>query len=154
MKKIILVCVALLFPVTSIAEDNPENYIKYRKAVMKAIGGHMGASSQIVRGKITSDAALSLHSKALADLNMNLTKLFPEGSDFGETRAKESIWDDWAKFEAAAKKGEEATAAFSTAVRTGDSEKIKAAFKEVGKSCKGCHKEYRKKEEEHDHSKH
>ena len=126
---------------------DPENYIKYRQAVMKAIGGHMSASSQIVRGKVPEGAQLAMHAQALADLSGNVTRLFPAGSDFGETRAKEAIWEDWAKFEQAANAAKDATAAFAAAVAGGDSEKIAAAQKDVGKSCKGCHKDFRQKDE-------
>ena len=34
------------------AEADPENLIKYRQGAMSALGGHMGASAQIVRGKV------------------------------------------------------------------------------------------------------
>lgn len=125
----------------------PENYIKYRQAMMKAIAGHTGASSQIVRGKIDAGDDLAMHAQALAKLNRDLARLFPEGSDFGETKAKEAVWEDWDKFEQASKTASEATAAFAEAVGTGDREKIAAAFKEVGKSCKGCHKDFRQKDD-------
>ena len=125
----------------------PENYIKYRQAVMKAIGGHTGAASQIVRGKVAPEGALAMHAKALADLSTNITQLFPEGSDFGETKAKEVIWEQWDKFEKAAVASKQATAAFSEAAASGDAERISAAFKDVGKSCKGCHKDFRQKDD-------
>lgn len=127
--------------------DEAENYIKYRQAMMKAIAGHTGASSQIVRGKIDAGSDLAMHASALAELNSDLARLFPEGSDFGETRAKEAIWENWDKFEQAARAGTEATAAFAEAVDGGDREKIAAAFKEVGKSCKDCHKDFRQKDD-------
>ena len=96
----------------ALAED-PEDFIKYRQAVMKAIGGHTGAASQIVRGKVNPEGALGMHANALAELSKDLTGLFPEGSDFGETKAKEEIWSDWAKFEKAADDARTATAAFA-----------------------------------------
>lgn len=142
-----LLSAGLLAATSAAMAAEPENYIKYRQAVMKSIGGHMGASSQIVRGKVPEDAELALHAQALADLNTNLTRLFPQGSDFGETKAKEAIWDDPAKFEQAANAARDATAAFATAVAGGDSAKIAEAHKKVGKSCKGCHEDFRQKDE-------
>jgi cytochrome c556 len=127
--------------------DEAENYIKYRQAMMKAIAGHTGASSQIVRGKIDAAGDLAMHARALAELNSDLARLFPEGSDFGETQAKEAIWEDWDKFEQASKAAAEATAGFASAVDGGDPEKIAAAFREVGKSCKGCHEDFRQKDD-------
>ena len=84
---------------------------------------------------------------ALADLNADLTRLFPEGSDFGETKATEAIWADWAKFEQAADAAKDATAAFAAAVADGDSAKIAAAHKDVGQACKGCHEDFRQKDD-------
>ena len=56
-----LITAALLAVSANTPASEAENYIKYRQAMMKAIGGHMGAASQIVRGKVcllyTSDAA-------------------------------------------------------------------------------------------------
>lgn len=142
-----LLLAGLLAAIGAVHAAEPENYIKYRQAVMKAIGGHMGASSQIVRGKVPEDAQLAIHAQALADLNTGLTRLFPEGSDFGETKAKEAVWDDPAKFEQAANAAQDATAAFAAAVAGGDSAKIAAAHKKVGQSCKGCHKDFRQKDD-------
>ena len=130
----------------ALAED-PEDFIKYRQAVMKAIGGHTGAASQIVRGKVNPEGALGMHANALAELSKDLTGLFPKGSDFGETKAKEEIWSDWAMFEKAADDARTATAAFAEAVTGGDADKIGTAFKGVGDSCKGCHKEFRQKDD-------
>ena len=131
---------------TAYAEE-PENYIKYRQEMMEAIGGHMGAATQIVRGKVAPQGHLAMHAKALADLTGDLTVLFPRGSDFGETHAKAEIWDDWAKFEQAANQAKDATAGFAAAVAGGDADAIAAAHKKVGQACKGCHEDFRQKDE-------
>lgn len=125
----------------------PEDYIKYRQAVMTAIGGHNGAASQIVRGKVSPPGALAMHADALAALSTDLASLFPEGSDFGETRAKAEIWSDRPAFEKAAADAKNATAAFAAAVGSGDAERIAAAYKDMGETCKGCHKEFREKDD-------
>lgn len=142
-----ILLLAGLLATASLHAAEPENYIKYRQAIMKAIGGHMGASSQIVRGKVSPDEDLTLHASALARLNTDIARLFPEGSDLGETKATEAVWDDRAKFEQAADAARDATAAFAEAAAGGDAETIRAAHKEVGKSCKGCHKDFRLKDE-------
>jgi len=142
-----LITVALATAFVSAQAEEPENYIKYRQAVMKAIGGHTGAASQIVRGKVSQQADLVMHAEALAGLSAHITRLFPEGSDFGETKAKEEIWSQWDKFEQAADEAKKATAAFAAATAGGDAEQIAGAFKDVGKSCKGCHKDFRVKDD-------
>jgi cytochrome c556 len=147
MNRISVIAALLIAASPAALAEEPEDYIKYRQAVMKAIGGHNGAASQIVRGKVSPEGALGMHANALAALSKDLTGLFPEGSDFGETRAKAEIWSDWAKFEKAAEDTRTATAAFAEAVAGGDADKIGTAFKAVGDACKGCHKDFREKDD-------
>lgn len=142
-----LITAALLAVSANTHASDAENYIKYRQAMMKAIGGHMGATSQIVRGKVAPDGDLLMHALALAELNRNITRLFPEGSDFGETKAKEEIWEKWADFEQAAADAKKATADLAAAAGGGEPSQIANAFKAVGKSCKGCHKDFRQKDD-------
>lgn len=141
-----LLALALTAATSAFAEE-AENYIKYRQAMMKAIGGHTGAASQIIRGKVNPKGDLALHAKALADLTANLTRLFPEGSDFGETKAKVEIWEQWDKFQEVALEAKNATAALDRAVAEGGAARIGDAMKAVGQACKGCHKEFREKDE-------
>jgi cytochrome c556 len=137
---------ALTFAAGPGLAEEPENYIKYRQLMMKAIGGHMGAASQILRGLVAPEGDLQVHAQSLAALTTNIPRLFPEGSDFGETEALPAIWDDRAKFEEAAEAAKTATSAFAEAVAGGDMETIAAAHREVGKSCKGCHESFRKED--------
>jgi len=97
MNKTVLIIAALVASAAAVQAQEPEDYIKYRQAVMEAIGGHSGAASQIVRGKVSPEGALAMHADALAALNADLASLFPEGSDFGETRAKAEIWENWTR---------------------------------------------------------
>ena len=138
---------AILSFSSGVLAEEPENYIKYRQAMMKAIAGHTSAASQIVRGKVAPDGDLVIHASALAELSRNIPRLFPEGSDFGETGAKDAVWEDWAGFEKAAEAARTATADFAAAAAGGDPRQIANAFKAVGKSCKGCHKDFRQKDE-------
>jgi cytochrome c556 len=148
MKKILVIVAAALFACTStVLAEEPENYIKYRQAMMKATGGHSGAASQIIRGKVAPEGDLMMHALALAELSRHIPRLFPEGSDFGETKAKEEIWSQWPKFEQAAEEAKKATADFAAAAATGDAPHIANAFKAVGESCKGCHKDFRVKDD-------
>lgn len=137
---------ALLFAATPALAEDPENYIKYRQQVMKAIGGHMGAASQILRGRVSPEGDLQIHAQSLAGLSANIARLFPEGSDFGETGARAEVWDKRGEFEQAATEARTATAAFAEAAAGGDMDQIKAAHREVGKSCKGCHEGFRQKD--------
>ncbi len=144
--RILGVCALLVLPVPSGA-DEAENQIKYRQAVMKAIGGHMGASSLIVRGKVSHRDQLKVHANGLLSLSRDIAGLFPEGSDFGETEAREIIWEKWDDFRKAADESKAGIENFVRVVETGGDSDLAAAFRRVGKGCRGCHEDFRQKDE-------
>jgi cytochrome c556 len=134
----------LLIGTHAVAEDDSEQVIKYRQKVMKSLGGHSGAISSIVKKKVKSyDDQLIIHAEAIAAIAKTYISLFPEGSDFGETKAKPEVWDKRADFEKAAKDAEKAAAEFLKVVKSGKSAEV--AFKKLGESCKNCHKSFREK---------
>lgn len=136
----------LLSPLVAVADES-EDIIKYRRAVMKAIGGHMSATSLIVRGKISNKAQLRDHADGLKKLSADIPALFPEDSDFGETRAKAEVWDKPEAFKKAADEAITSIDKFLAAVDSGKQDAIAASFKGVGDGCKGCHKDFRQKDE-------
>ena len=145
-----IACFSLLLGLscsTHAQDTDTDAVIKFRQGVMKAQGGHMGAMAQIVRGKVDYPDQLLAHAKALNSIAHNVDKLFPEGSDFGETEAKEEIWSNWDKFqEAADRLGNEAQN-YVKAVESEDKKAIGQSFKKLADACKGCHKKFRQEEE-------
>ena len=129
------------------AEADSENIIKYRRSTMKAMGGHMGAMAQIVRAKVDYKDHLALHSESVAAISKTVLELFPEGSDFGDTRAKEEIWEKWDTFQKAADEAQEASGEFVEAVKGGDDATIGRSFRSLTDTCKNCHKKFREKED-------
>ncbi len=127
-------------------EADSEAIIKYRRGSMKALGGHMGAMAQIVRGKVDYQGQLPIHADCVAAICGVLVDLFPQGSDFGDTRAKEAVWEKWDAFQNASTKSAKAAEAFAEAVRGGDNGTINRAFRALSDACKNCHKKFREKE--------
>jgi cytochrome c556 len=140
-----LMAMGVLAPPSPSAE--PEDVIKYRQAVMKSQGGHMGAAAQILKGKVDFGSDLEYHATALAASSAGLTRLFPKDSDFGVTRAKEEIWTKSAEFEKASEDAEEAAKVFLAAVKSNDQSGVAKAFSDLAEACKGCHKKFREKKE-------
>jgi cytochrome c556 len=124
----------------------PEDVIKYRKNMMKAIGGHTSAAAAIVQGKVDYKAHLAEHARALQVLTKDIPALFPKDSDFGDTEAKDAVWTKRADFEKAAKNARTKVEAFAKAVQGGNQQAMAASFKDMGEGCKGCHKDFRKEE--------
>lgn len=124
-----------------------EEIIKYRESVMKAYAGHTGAAARIVRGKVDYTDQLVLHATAMRDLSLLIDTLFPEGSDFGDTHAKEEVWSKREEFNQAIEKNQQAAADFFKVVSSKDSAAQADAFKALTDSCKGCHDKFRAEEE-------
>jgi len=142
-------CVAavLVGAVTQALALESEEIIKYREAVMKSQAGHMGAIAQIVRGKVDYTQDLKYHAEALKASMDTISNLFPEGSDFGVTRALPAIWEKRPEFDKAAKDAEAAAADFLKAVESGDKSAIGDRFAALADACKGCHKDFREEKE-------
>ena len=144
------VCLGALIGVLGIAVTavaaTPEDTIKYRQAVMKSVGGHTGAIAQIVRGKVDHKEDLAYHAESISRSLDNVPKLFPDGSDFGETRALASIWEKSDDFKQKASDAKDAAAAFAAAAESGNESEIGPKFKTLVDACKACHKDYREEE--------
>ena len=129
------------------AESDPENVIKYRQGSMSALGGHMSASAQIVRGKVNYGDHLLFHAEAIEAISRRVSELFPEGSDFGETEAKAEIWEQWDEFQTVSRKAQQAAGDYLVAVKGGDKAVIGKSFRSLADACKQCHKKFREQDE-------
>lgn len=136
-------CAVLGAGVVAATDDMGEGWINYRQGVMKSASGHMKAAGALLKNDLKLDGALVAHARALADMGPHLVDMFPADSDFGDTDAKAEVWSKRAEFEQAAKHYGEASAAFLKAAEGGDAAKAGAAMGELGKACKGCHKQFR-----------
>ena len=124
----------------------PEDIIKYRQAVMKSVGGHMAAAAQIVRGKVDYSDDLLYHAESIAQSMQSTASLFPEDSDFGDTRALVEIWEQPAEFGKIVEQASTASTAFLQAVKAGDHAELRTEFEKLGEACKACHKDYREED--------
>lgn len=145
-KKITLAIALLAVLAPSYAAES-EDIIKYRISVMEAYGSHMGAASRIVRGKVDFDDQLKLHADSINGIAKTIATLFPEDSDFGDTRAKEEVWSKAKEFADSIKANQQAAEDFSKVVAGGDKAALADSFKKLSDSCKSCHEEFRTEEE-------
>lgn len=141
--------VVALLGVAVIAEaQNAPAQINQRQEVMKANGAAAKTLTQMVRGEQPWDQQAA-HQAAMT-LNNNskqIPTLFPQGSgqETGvKTAALATIWQNKADFDAKAKAMEEETAKLMAA---NDEAAVKAQFPNVGKTCGGCHENYRAKQQ-------
>ena len=134
---------------SALANDyEAEDIIKYRQDVMGTIKHHNNAIKATIKGKVPFDDQLDSHMKSLEAMLGDVASLFPEGSDFGETNAKDAVWDQPEKFDKAAKKAQQAFTDFKLVVDKGDKKASAKGFKVFGKAaCGSCHKTFKKKDD-------
>lgn len=133
------------------AADRPEDVVEYRHVQMEAAAKHMKSTAKIVKGVIDRKQDIAGHAASLHALSMAVGDLFPEGTDpksVKKTEALPSVWERRSEFDAAVKAFETASQELVDAAAKGDDQAIKMAFGKVGKSCGGCHDDF-KKDDEH-----
>jgi cytochrome c556 len=129
----------LTLALTALPAAASEGEAEYREHVMESIGGHMQATADILRQKVTHEDHVRLHVNALADMAGIAHTLFPAGSEGGD--ALPGIWENPEDFAAKLDALEEAAAELRTTVNDGGD--IGPAFQKVGQACKSCHDDYR-----------
>jgi cytochrome c556 len=122
-----------------------EDAIKYRQAVMAAVGGHMGGAVAIVKGQVPYKDDLVAHASGLNAMANVAANAFKQKTQGGDTRAKPDIWSDAADFSQKIENLKQATADFLAAAESGGPEAAGAKLGAVGDACKGCHKKFRAK---------
>ena len=135
------------------AADGPfTKEIKARQGLMQVAGFHLGVLAAMAKGKrdydakVAGAAAKNVHMAALMDGSL----LWPEGSDLTnkeltvKTAAKPEAWSTFPKVSEKHKAWIEASAKLADAAGSG-LDALKPAVGAVGKSCKGCHDDFRQK---------
>jgi cytochrome c556 len=118
--------------------------IKERQENRKQTAAAMRAIKGIIDAKGPTNGAVEQAAK-LKTLEAAFVKLFPAGSDKGETKALPTVWSDSAGFAAASKATDAAYDKLAVAAGSGDMAALTAAFGETGKSCGACHDKFRAK---------
>jgi cytochrome c556 len=118
--------------------------IKARQENRKATGPEMRAIKAVIDAKGDTKEIVT-HAAKLKELEGAFDKMFPAGSDKGETKALPTVWSDMAGFQAASKAADAAYDKLAVAAGSGDMAATAAAFGDVGKACGACHTKYRAK---------
>jgi cytochrome c556 len=118
--------------------------IKERQENRKQTAAAMRAIKGVIDAKGATTDAVAQAAK-LKTLEAAFVKMFPAGSDKGDTKALPAVWTDMAGFEAASKNAEAAFDKLATAAGSGDMAALTAAFGDAGKACGACHEKFRAK---------
>ena len=139
--------VVLVFASTAVYAQfaRPEDAVTYRKAAMQLTAHHFKALGAMVQGKVDyNKETFASHAavvKMLATLPWEAMML--PGTDKGPTTLSSKVFEDTAKFKAAASSFEGAAGQLAELAAAGDFSGAKGAFGAVAGNCKGCHSQFR-----------
>ena len=148
LNNMILTAVSIFLPITffgTLSFADSHGIIKYRQNVMKSTAGHMGAIVDILKNGLPLESHVSDHARSILQNSRMTLSMFPKGSGKGRTKSKQAIWENWSKFESAANDFERESAKLSEVAESGDMEALAKQVRNTGKTCSGCHRNFRKR---------
>jgi len=119
-----------------------DDVVKQRREVMKQTRDMFVPLVKMVKGAQPFDAAtVKKNAEAIARHLEKASRLFPEGSDTGDTRAKPEIWLLQDEFQAIFRTAIDKAKALSQV--TSAEQLAPAVMALGGKGCKACHEKFR-----------
>ncbi len=148
--KLMLSGVALLlgtgYGTAVLAQAKPEVLVKQRQSAMTLIGKYFGPIAGMPSGKAPYNADTVARNAGYLDV---LVKMpwdgFTENTKDEKTRALPAVFTDTAKFKEGGDRLQSMVAQLAKVSKGGDEAAVKAAIADVGKTCAGCHENFRAK---------
>ena len=135
----------LIFVYGTVSFADSHGIIKYRQNVMKSVSGHMGAIVDILKNGLPLKDHIVDHALSMQQISRMTLSMFPEGSGKGRTKSKQVIWEQWSEFESAAIDFERESIKLVEVAQSGDMEALSKQVRATGKTCSGCHRNFRKR---------
>ena len=128
-----------------IAPAKAKAMMHHRHESMETIGDNFKTLRRELGGSSPDMAKVAGAAATINRLAKESAGWFPAGTgpDVGKTEAKAEIWRNPQDFNAKHTAFQKAASAFNAAARSGNAGATKAAFGDLGKSCKACHDLYR-----------
>lgn len=147
--KLILGSVALVvgagYGAAAFAQAKPDVLVKQRQSAMTLVGKYWGPLGGMAAGKVPYNAEVVARNAGYLDV---LSKMpwdgFTDATKDEKSRALPAVFTDTAKFKEGADRMQSAIAGL-VKVSKGDEATVKSALQEVGKTCAGCHDNFRAK---------
>jgi cytochrome c556 len=128
------------------AQVQPEHRLKYRQGVMRAVAFQFGPLTGVAKGEVQWGPAMAQRAANLAALAVIAEDVFPAASkDIPNSDAKPEIWANPDAFKAKVTAFKSETAKLAELAKAGNVDAIKAQITATGKTCGGCHDDFRVK---------
>lgn len=128
------------------AQAKPDVLVKQRQAAMTLIGKYWAPIAGMPSGKAPYNAERVTTNAALLEV---LSRMpwdgFTDGTKDEKSRALPAVFTDTAKFKEGADLMQKNIAALAKISKGGDEAAVKGAIADVGKTCAGCHDNFRAK---------
>lgn len=146
---VFLLAIALvILPQPSQGHQGATGVVKERMDMMDTIGDDMKAIKSMVTKKQPFDAdKLAQHAESIRALSVRIGEVFPEGSLGMPSEALPAIWKNWEDFTRMADKLTLEATKLRDIAADGDLGPTMKQFAAVGKTCRSCHTDFRKKKE-------
>jgi cytochrome c556 len=142
----LIASIAALFTLDALAQAKPEVLVKQRQAAMTLQGKYFGPMAGMAQGKVPYNGGVVQRNAGFLEA---LSKMAWDGFDpstKGEkSAALPAIWEKPAEFKQAVERFEAEAAKLASASKSGDEAAVKAQIGAVGKTCGGCHDNFREK---------
>ena len=126
-----------------LAHQGATGIVKERMDAFKASQTHL--QSAVNAAKADNFDETQKLARLLADWGTKMPEFFPAGSDTMPSEAAPTIWSDPEGFKRAATHFAEAANQLAAASAAKNKGAVFASIKQVGASCKSCHRVYRQK---------
>lgn len=142
MKKTLTASALLIAATAALAHTGVKDpHVMARMEGMKRMADSAKSVGLILRGEAPFEPATIAKAGAVLQAEAeNIPTLFRTPADDPKSEARPAIWENWADFQARSAEGAAAAAALVT---VSSPEDLRAAFAQVGETCKSCHELYR-----------
>lgn len=138
----------LLAPLAVSHFNDKEMAQSYRQSWFAMVASNFGPIAAMIKGDMPYDQKrVQAHANDLSALmTLDIHRGFADGTDKGTTRAKPEIWGNKADFKEKMDNLISAVDGLDSAAQNGDKGAVAQQVGAVGKSCKGCHDDYKAKD--------
>ena len=138
----------LVISATAAAQAKPEQLVKQRQAAMTLQGKYFGPLGAMAQGKAPYNAELVRQNAAFLEV---LAKMpwdgFAASTKDVKSATLPAAYTDTAKFKEAQDRAQSEISKLVSVSKSGDEAAVKAQLGAVGKSCGGCHENFREKQQ-------
>ena len=139
--------IGLVISATAAAQAKPEQLVKQRQAAMTLQGKYFGPLGAMAQGKAPYNAELVRHNAAFLDVLARMPwDGFAASTKDVKSATLPAAFTDTAKFKEAQDRLESEISKLVSVSKSGDEAAVKAQLGAVGKSCGGCHENFREKQ--------